>query len=62
MITQSDIIEGAKFTSGNGIVWVIDKVEGGLVSTSMQHGKKGNYRDPIETVVEFLNEQNAEKL
>jgi len=65
LIKQSDIIEGATFKCVNGITWFIDSIEiiNGLtlVSTSMEGGKKGNYKDDVQTVIEFLNEEKAVK-
>lgn len=61
LITNNDIVENAKFKTENGIIWIIDQVKNGLVYTSMEGGKKNNYRDDIDTVVEFLNEENAIK-
>ena len=65
-ITKTDIVKDAKFKCDNGIVWVIDNIENSnnltIVNTSMEHGKKGNYRDDIQTVVDFLNEEKAEKI
>lgn len=65
-ITKTDIVKDAKFKCDTGIVWIIDSIENRdsltLVNTSMEHGKKGNYRDDIETVVDFLNEEKAEKI
>jgi len=62
MLQISDIKEGAKFKCDTGIVWIIDKVNSDYVETSMEGGSKGNYRDTIQTVVEFLNEEKAEKV
>ena len=60
-ITISDLMPGAKFKTPSGTIWIIDSVsEEGLVRTSMEHGSKGNYRDPIHDVVEFLNGEKAE--
>jgi len=58
MITINDIKEGACFQCGK-IVWIIDKVEGDTVCTSMEHSEKGRYKDDMQTVVDFLNEENA---
>jgi len=59
MITINQITEGAKFRTKSGIIWTIDAVNGESIRTSMEHGKKGNYRDSINEVVLFLNEQEA---
>lgn len=60
MITADMIITGCQFKTRQGIVWIIDEIEPGeLVRTSMKGGKKGNYRDPLNDVVLFLNEQGA---
>lgn len=65
-ILKTDIVKDAKFKCDTGIIWIIDNIENRgtltLVSTSMENGKKGNYRDDIETVVDFLNEEKAEKI
>ena len=63
-ITKAAITSGAKFKTKSGIVWIIDKVYqdedfGTAVRTSMEGGEKGNYRDSIEEVIEFLNEESA---
>lgn len=63
-ITAEDIKVNAKFKCDTGIVWIIDALEnhptfGILISTSMEGGKKGNYRDVLEEVVSFLNEEKA---
>lgn len=65
-IKKKDIIAGAKFKMPSGIIWIIDKVYphedfGTAVETSMEGHAKGNYRDTIEEVVAFLNEEKAEK-
>lgn len=63
MITAKDITEGSKFKTKDGLVWVIDEVKQGLVRTSLQSlNTKGNYRDTLTEVVEFLNEQDAKKV
>lgn len=59
MITTNQITEGAQFKTKSGIVWIIDSVSNDVVRTSMSHGKKGNYRDSVNEVVSFLNEENA---
>lgn len=60
-ITTTDIFAGAKFKTSSGIVWIIDEVENNLVRTSMEHGAKGNYRNSIKEVVDFLNKESAAK-
>lgn len=67
MIEESDIIEGAKFKIKSGIVFIVDEIEddpefGKLVRSSMEGGSKGNYRDTMEELIEFLNEEKAEKI
>jgi len=62
MITKDNIKEGAKFQTASGIIWIVDSVENNSVRTSMSHGKKGNYRDDINEVVSFLNEQNSKEI
>jgi len=61
-LKRDDIKVGAKFITKTGIEWNIDSIEehpvhGTLIRTSMSHGKKGNYRDPIDDVVHFLNSE-----
>ena len=67
MIEESDIIEGAKFKIKSGIVFIVDEIEddpefGKLVRSSMEGGSKGKYRDTMEELIEFLNEEKAEKI
>lgn len=59
MLTLKNIQVGKKFKTESGIIWIIDSMDNGLVRTSMENGTKGNYRDTIEDVVSFLNEQKA---
>lgn len=60
LIVADMITPGRQFITKSGIVWIIDEIEpDGLVRTSMQDGKKGNYRDHLDTVVAFLNEEGA---
>jgi len=66
-ITEKDITVGSIFRMDNGIEWEIDEIEddpkfGKLVSTSITGGKKGDYRDPIDDLVDFLNENNSIKV
>jgi len=64
MITQTDIIEGARFRTISGVVWIIDRIKstdeyGLLVYSYMETGKNGNYCDSIVDAVNFLNEEQA---
>jgi len=66
MITIEQITEGAKFKTQSGITWIIDsiaqpygRIRERLVRTSMEHGAKGNYRDTIDEVVSFLNDEKS---
>lgn len=67
-IKTSDIVSKAMFKTQTGIVFIIDKVTqndpdfGTVVETSMEGGAKGNYRDTIEEVVDFLNGEKSVKL
>lgn len=61
-ITISNITEGARFKADNGTVFIIDQVKDGEVRTSFEGGAKGNYRDSIEEVVAFLNEEKSVKI
>lgn len=66
MITETDIKEGARFRTDAGVIFIIDSIEKNndctLVRTSMEHGAKGNYRNEIVDLVDFLNEEESEKL
>jgi len=66
MITVNDILQGSKFQTTSGIVWIIDSIEQDnglqLVRTSMEGGEKGRYMDEISEVVSFLNEENSIKV
>jgi len=69
-IKLSDVVEGAKFKNKDGIVFIVDKVtkdeifkpSGISVSSSLEDGKKGNYRNELNDFVEFLNEQESIKI
>jgi len=59
--------KGDKFRFANGIVFVIDDIQesekfGALVCSSLEGGKKGNYRDSIGDFLAFMQENNAEKI
>ena len=67
IITENDIVEGAKFRNPTGTIFIVDKVEnsdyvGKLVNSSYEGGKKGNYRDSIKDFVSFLNEEKCIKM
>ena len=57
----SDINEGTRFVTENGIVFIVDKVEDGCVHSYMEGGAKGNYKDSIQDFVAFLNERSCKK-
>jgi hypothetical protein len=66
-ITKNDIISGAKFKTSNGTIFIIDKVNEikdgyQAVESSIEGGQKGNYRDDINDLVIFLNEEQSEKM
>lgn len=61
-ITDADITEGAMFRIKSGTVFIIDKVSERGVETSIEGGRKGNYRDDLNEVVAFLNEESAVKI
>lgn len=66
-ITRSDIVSGARFKAKSGTVFIVDSIEndpkfGILVKSSFEGGAKGNYRDPIDEFVAFMNEMNATKI
>ena len=56
---KTAIKEGQKYQVKNGIIWNIDSIKNNEVFTSMDHGKKGNYCDTLESVISFLNEQKG---
>ena len=56
---KTAIKEGQKYQVKNGIIWNIDSIKNNEVFTSMDHGKKGNYCDTLESVISFLNEQQG---
>jgi len=59
---------GDKFKAERaGTIFIIDKIEehpihGTLISSSMEDGKKGYYRDSKEDFIEFLKEMFAVKI
>lgn len=61
-VKKSDITEGSRFMFGNGTIFIIDKITGDSVSSSYEGGAKGNFRDPINDVVSFFNEERARKM
>lgn len=69
-IQVSDIKEGARFSNADGTIFIIDKVskmnwgvsEETVVESSLEGGKKGNYRDEINDFVAFLNEESSVKI
>lgn len=67
VISESDIKKGARFKNEAGTIFIIDKVYkdpifGIAVQSSLEGGEKGNYKDSIEEVAAFLNEEGAIKL
>ena len=67
LISASDIVPGAKFQILSGSVFIIDKVYaddkfGIAVETSLEDGKKGNYRDTMDELITFLNYEKAFKI
>ena len=61
------ITKGDKFRFENGIVFIVDDIQqnekfGALVSSSIDGGQKGNYRDSMEDFIAFMEENNAEKI
>ena len=59
--------KGDKFRFANGIVFVIDDIQesekfGALVCSSLEGGKKGNYRDSMKDFIAFMEENNAVKI
>ena len=56
------VVKGDKFRFENGIVFIVDKKFGPLVCSSLEGGKKGNYRDSMEDFIAFMQENNAVKI
>lgn len=59
--------KGDRFRFENGIVFVVDDIQenekfGALVCSSLEGGKKGNYRDSIGEFLAFMQENKAEKI
>lgn len=64
-IKASDVKEGVRFINPEGTIFIIDKVgkyDTGetAVESSLEGGKKGNYKNEIGDFVDFLNEEKAE--
>jgi hypothetical protein len=63
MITAADIKPNARIRIQDGtvfkIVRVCDTDVGILVTTSMEGGEEGRYRDMLEDLIQFFNEQKA---
>ena len=61
------IRKGDKFRFENGTVFIVDEIEhnekfGTLICSSLEGGKKGNYRDSMNEFILFMQENNAEKI
>jgi len=61
------VVKGDKFRFESGIVFIVDDIQesekfGALVCSSLEGGKKGNYRDSIGDFLAFMQENNAEKI
>ncbi len=59
--------KGDKFRFENGIVFIIDDIQetekyGTLVCSSLEGGKKENYRDSLVDFLAFMQENRAEKI
>lgn len=66
-ISAKDVVEGARFKSANGTIFIVDKVilnDSGQteVQSSFDGGKKGNYNDLISDFIDFLNDEKAKKV
>ena len=59
MITIDQIKEAAEFKTAKGVTFIVDEIDGSLVSSSLEGGRKGNYRDSISEFVEFLNDEKS---
>lgn len=64
MLAAADIKPNARVKIQDGtifkIVLVCDTSVGVMVTTSMEGGEDGRYRDELEDLIQFFNEQNAE--
>ena len=61
------VVKGDKFRFDSGIVFVVDDIQenekfGQLVCSSLEGGKKGNYRDSMEDFLAFMQENKASKI
>lgn len=67
-IVAADITEGSQFQIASGSIFIIDRIIendkyfGTAVETSLKDGKKGNYKNSLDDVVDFFNEEHAVKL
>jgi len=67
MITTNQIQVNAEFTNQDNNTFIIDSIEQielngkniSLVNTSLKGGKKGNYKNELNDLVNFLNEEKA---
>lgn len=66
LIKKEDITENSRFKLKNGTVFIVDRIDidttGMIISSSIEGGAKGNYRDEINDAVAFLNEEGAIKI
>lgn len=65
-ITRADIVQGAKFKLKSGSIFIIDEIGEyderygwTPVKLSLEGGKKGSYKNDIDDLVDFLNEEDA---
>jgi hypothetical protein len=61
-ISANDIKPGSKFKLLTGTIFVIEKVENGEVTSHIEGGGKGNYRNLIDDAVSFFNDEKAKKV
>lgn len=66
-ITASDVKPGARFKNPSGTIFIVDKISSysdktPKVESSLEGGDKGDYADPLDDFVAFLNEEEVQKL
>lgn len=69
MVDADSVVPGARFKNPSGTVFIVDKVllekssvtgeDTYFVHSSLEGGEKGNYRDPLDEFVAFMNEEKA---
>lgn len=66
-IKKEDIVKNSRFKTHDGTIFIVDEVKpdddfGTLVETSLEGGAKGNYRNSLEDLVDFFNEEKCVRI